>query len=456
MELFKLFGTIAVENSEANKAIDETSGKAEQSESRMSSAFKKIGAAVTTYLAVDKIKDFGQACVDASAEVAAEQSAFEQIMGDYSDAAQEKVNEIADATGMVDTRLTPYMTSMTAKFKGLGYDIGDATDYAQQGLTIAADAAAFWDKSLDDSMSALNSFVNGSYEGGEAIGLFANDTQMAAYAVKTGLVSESKEWSSLDEKIKQATRLEYAENMMKQSGATGQAAKESGQYANVMANLSEKWRQFKAQVGEPILQDIVLPAMDKLSGFITSHLQPGSEKLSALWTDKLYPAFTKAGKYISGKLISIFNNLKSIAEKNSDKINLLKEVMGELFEAVKDGSKKLLDFVEWLTGSTNGAESLRSVIKGLAAGFLVYKGAMIATNSAVSIGTKVVEAYRKAQQLLNSTSPFGWIALAVSGLVTLETTLRGLPSPTEKVTEEFSKLDDEEQELIDRISELTD
>lgn len=219
--------------------LSDTAGKAEHSESRMTSAFKKIGAAVATYLAADKIKEFGQACVDMSAEVSAEQSAFEQIMGDYSDTAQEKVNEIADATGMVNTRLTPYMTSMTAKFKGLGYDIGDATDYAKQGLNIAADAAAFWDKSLDDSMSALNSFVNGSYEGGEAIGLFANDTQMAAYAVKEGLVSEAKEWSNLDEKIKQATRLEYAEKMQKASGAVGQAAKESKQYANVQANLNE-------------------------------------------------------------------------------------------------------------------------------------------------------------------------------------------------------------------------
>lgn len=115
MELFRLFGKIAVDNSEANRAIEDTAGKAEQSESRLSGAFKKIGAAVATYLAADKIKEFGQACVDMSAEVSAEQSAFEQIMGDYSDTAQEKVNEIADATGMVNTRLTPYMTSMTAK-----------------------------------------------------------------------------------------------------------------------------------------------------------------------------------------------------------------------------------------------------------------------------------------------------------------------------------------------------
>ena len=253
---------------EAESELDDVSDKAEDSENRMSAAFKKIGSAIAAAFAVDKIVEFGKAITEAASTVAAEQSAFEQIMGDYSDIAQEKVNEIADATGMVSTRLTPYMTSMTAKFKGLGYDIDDATTLASDGLNIAADAAAFWDMSLDDSMSHLNSFINGSYEGGEAIGLFANDTQMAMYAVQTGLVESTSAWSTLDEATKQATRLEYAQNMMEASGATGQAAKEADQYANVQANLTEKWRQFKAQIGEPLLQNVVLPAMDKLSSLV--------------------------------------------------------------------------------------------------------------------------------------------------------------------------------------------
>lgn len=303
-DIFSLVGRVSVEYAQAETALDRISdaaeetadsledvgdsaegagGTTEKSGNRMSSAFKKIGSAVVAAFAVDKIVDFGKSVVDASATVAAEQSAFEQIMGNYSDNAQAKINEIADATGMVSTRLTPYMTSMTAKFKGLGYDIGDATTLAQDGLTLASDAAAFWDKSLEDSMGALNSFINGSYEGGEAIGLFANDTQLASYAVKQCIVSEAKEWANLDEAKKQATRLQYAQDMMAASGATGQAAKEADQYANVQANLTEKWRQFKSQIGEPLLQNVVIPAMGKLSA--------GVDKASA--------AYQKCSKWIS-------------------------------------------------------------------------------------------------------------------------------------------------------------
>lgn len=279
-EVFRLFGTLGLRGvDEVQNQLQGVTGQAEQSSSRMGAAFKKIGAAVAAAFAIDKIKDFGVAIVQASAEVAAEEAAFTQIMGTYTDEAAAKVAKIAEATGMVSSRLTPYMTSMTAKFKGLGYDIDEATDFATRGLNLAADASAFWDKSLDDSMGHLNSFINGSYEGGEAIGLFANDTQMAAYAVKTGVVSATKEWANLDEATKQATRLEYAENMFKQSGAVGQAAKESGEYANVQANLNEKWRQFKAQIGKPLLQNIVIPAMQWLGDFITDKLMPGFENL---------------------------------------------------------------------------------------------------------------------------------------------------------------------------------
>lgn len=452
MELFKILGKIAVDSSEADRAIDETTGKAEKSESRMTSAFKKIGAAVVACFAIDKIKDFGQACVDMTAEVAAEQSAFEQIMGNYSGEAQEKLNEIADATGMVNTRLTPYMTSMTAKFKGLGYDIGEATDYAQRGLTMASDAAAFWDMSLDESTSHLNSFVNGSYEGGEAIGLFANDTQMAAYAVEQGLISDKKEWANLEEKIKQATRLDYAENMMKQSGAVGQAAKESNQYANVQANLNEKWRQFKAQIGEPILQKIVLPAMKKLGNFITNTLSPKFEYLKQkitenkdkllLLKDKLImlkDKFIEFGKYLIDTFSPAFSSIKELfetvagavkpyienllgisdnSEKASGTSDKLKSVIGFVADAVKFAADKMSEFVEWLGGGSRGVTVLKTAVFGITAAFIAWKAAMAIT-SVVSrlknaiIGLKAAIIGIKSVMLANP------IALIVAGIAAL-------------------------------------
>ena len=235
---------------------------------------------------------------------------------------------------LVDFCITGSMTSLTAKFKGLGFGIEDATDLAAGGLTLASDAAAFWDVSLDESMGHLNSFINGSYEGGEAIGLFANDTQMASYAVEKGIISETKAWANLDEATKQATRLEYAQNMMDASGAVGQAAKESSQYANVQSNLTEKWRQFKAEVGEPILDEFVTPAMQKLSE----------------WVDIAREKFQD----IAPKISEFKDKLREWWEKAQEVAAFVQESFQPVIDALKDAWNNLKDAVSPLTELFSG------------------------------------------------------------------------------------------------------
>ena len=378
MELFKLVGEVALNGTDNVKnELDDISDKGEQSENRLVSAFKKIGTAVVTYFAVDKITNFGMEIARVSAEVGAENSAFAQIMGDYAQQAQEKMQQVADATGVMATRLTPYMTSMTAKFKGLGFGINEATTFATEGLLLASDASAFWDMSLDESMSHLNSFINGSYEGGEAIGLFANDTQMAQYAIRTGLIATKAEWANLDEAIKQATRLEYAQAMMEASGAVGQARKEAGQYANQSADLTEKWRQFKAEIGEPILQNIVVPAMQKLSEMV--------DKLSQGYKD------------LKVKL----EDAKKWFDKNKDTID---DVIG---------------VVEVLTASFIGLKAgmmIQSAVQG-------FQKAQIA----ISLLSMEVGSANLAQQALNGTMTIGETIVALlTGKMTLAQLATGL------------------------------
>lgn len=295
--------------------------------------------------------DFGKESVQAAAEVSAENSSFDQIMGDYAGTAQKKMQEVANSTGVVSTRLTGSMTSLTAKFKGLGFGVEDATDLAASGLSLASDAAAFWDVSLDESMGHLNSFINGSYEGGEAIGLFANDTQMASYAVEKGIVSETKAWASLDEATKQATRLEYAQNMMQASGAVGQAAKESTQYANVQANLTEKWRQFKAEVGDPILEEFVNPAMQKLSEWVDIARQKFQDIAPKIgeFKDKLGEWWEKA------QAVASF-----VQESFQPIMDALKGAWNDLKDAISPITEKLAGFTE----GSGAASTVMSIFAG--------------------------------------------------------------------------------------------
>ena len=294
MNVFELFGTIAIDHTGAEKGIDKTVGHAKDAENALEKTFKRIGSYVAAAFSVAAIVNFGKACTQVYADVAAEQAAFEQVMGDYASTAQAKLEAVASQTGITSTRMTGAFNSLTAKFKGLGYNVEDATTLAADGLLIAADASAFWNVSLDEAMSHLNSFVNGSYEGGEAIGLFANDTQMAAYAVEQGIVATTAEWSKLDEATKQATRLDYAKRMQENSSVTGQAAKEADAYQNVLGNLTEAWRQFQSIIGKPILERLVLPAMRKLN-----EIMPVINESVQKGIDWLLEGFDKVAAYFS-------------------------------------------------------------------------------------------------------------------------------------------------------------
>ena len=378
MNVFELFGTIAVNNEQANRAIAETgksarglSGTMEAAFSKMQSTAKKVGTAVATVFATKKIVDFGKTCATTYASIAAEQSAFAQIMGDYSEMAQAKIDAVAESTGIVSTRLTPYMTSMTAKFKGLGYGVDEATNLAQEGLIMAADASAFWDKSLDESMSHLNSFINGSYEGGEAIGLFANDTQMAAYAVQKGVIAETKAWSELDEKTKQSIRLQNAKDQMFKSGATGQAANEAEQYANVLANLKEQFRQLLGVVGQPIMEKMVLPVLRKLNAMmpdITVKVKSVVDRISnfgAMWKKSIWPIIQSKAEATFD--IKLPNWEKFKADLSAKWESVKTSVAGFLHLTPDADAPDTADFItkisEWWTGKgENTYERVKSIL----------------------------------------------------------------------------------------------
>ncbi len=106
MDIFQLFGRIAIDSSGADNAIEETVGKVEGSEGRFSSACKKIGAVVAGAFAIDKIKDFGVACIEAGAAFDSQMSTVSAISGatqEEFEALRAKAQEMGAATAFSAT-----------------------------------------------------------------------------------------------------------------------------------------------------------------------------------------------------------------------------------------------------------------------------------------------------------------------------------------------------------------
>ena len=249
MELFKLVGTIAIENDEANARIKETTDNASGAESKMSSTFKKLGGIIATAFAIDKIKDFGASCINAAADASAMTSQFSQVFGDLESTASANLTAIAENTGIVENRLKGSYTQIAAFAKTGGMETAEALSLADRAMVAVADSAAFYDRSLEETTESLQSFLKGNYENDAALGLSCTETTRNAKANEL----YGKSFNELSEAQKQLTLLQMVEDANALSGAMGQAARESDTWTNQTGNLKQAWTDFQAVIGEKFL-----------------------------------------------------------------------------------------------------------------------------------------------------------------------------------------------------------
>ena len=218
MELFRLFGVLAIKNSEANKALTDTQKKAketaagigksneqtkssnkstesswtslkskineykaqgmttsqawrqysmdmksssEESSNGIVGSFKRIGAAIVAYLAVDKIIAFGKGCLNAAADAQAMESQFSQVFGDFESKASASLSKVADNGGISENRLKGSFTKIAAFAKTTGMDTAGAMNLSERAMIAVADSAAFYDRSIEETTESLQSFLKG-------------------------------------------------------------------------------------------------------------------------------------------------------------------------------------------------------------------------------------------------------------------------------------------------------
>lgn len=199
--------------------------------------------------AVEMIVDIGKQAIDAAADVKAANAQFQQTFGELEGRATSALKSISDETGVAVTRLQGGYTALYAFTKSVGGDQETALNIAQRALTAAADSAAYYDRSLEDTTETLQSFLKGNYENDAALGIAATETTRNAKANEL----YAKSFKDLTEAQKVDTLLAMVEAGNAASGALGQSAREADSWTNVTGELSEAWKQFLAQLGGPIL-----------------------------------------------------------------------------------------------------------------------------------------------------------------------------------------------------------
>lgn len=307
-ELKENKAALAAAEKEANKfdsSLSDVAGSAEDSSNVLSGAFQKIGTAIATYFAVDRIVAFGKTCVETAAEVRASNAQFQQTFSvggkDLTKTARSILDTISKDTGIVATRLQDSGTKIYAFAKSSGANSSQALDLMQTALTAAADAAAYYDKSLEETTDTLQSFLKGNFANDAALGVSCTETTRNAAAME--LFGEK--YQDLTEIQKQQTLLKMVTDAQELSGAMGQAAREADGFENVVGNLKATWKQFLANVGDPLLERLI-PIIQNLTDNFDSYVGVAEDVAIALGTTLAGVAIVKA--------INGFNNLKIAAE----------------------------------------------------------------------------------------------------------------------------------------------
>lgn len=246
----------------------------------LKSKLKGIAAAAAAAFSVQKIIQFGKSAVEAAAEVNAANSAMTQTFGTLEQAAHDAMQRVADESGIVKTRLQGIGTGIYSFAKTAGMESTKALSMMEDALRVAADSAAYYDRSLEDVSESLKSFLKGNFANDAALGVSCTETTRNIAANKLF----SKSYRELSEAQKQLALLQMVKDANALSGAEGQAAREAEGWENVIGNLKETWRQFLATVGQPALH-VATAAVKQLTGWLaelTSVAKSASDALSAV------------------------------------------------------------------------------------------------------------------------------------------------------------------------------
>ena len=332
MDLFTLVAKIGLDSKEYEQGIKGAKQGFEKLDTWMVAKAQLIADGVKR--AFSTIADFAKDAITAAADVSAEKAQFAATFEGIEEAANGVLASVSNDTGILATRLQQVGTKAFSQFKGAGIDAAGALSMMDEYTRIAADAAAYYDISLEDADVRLRSFLRGNTEAGDAIGLFTSESQRNSKAVEL----YGTKWTNLTEAQKQNLMLNVAQEIYDQSGAPGQAAREMDGWVNVVGNLQRVWKDVLAVVGAPFYESLT-PVVKKLSEFL-------SDKTVQMRLGMLASSLGDMAGYVFDGVIDLLDELlawSSGEEKPSDTAQALFDIAssfgniaGMIFTGVED------------------------------------------------------------------------------------------------------------------------
>ncbi len=298
----------------------------------------KLLGAIGIGLSIAGIAGLAEAAADADAL----KSQFEQVFGEVQDEAADKLQAIADDTGVMVNRMKGSFAQIAAFSKTTGATTAEALDIADRSMAAVTDSAAFYDRSIEEMTNSLQSFLKGNFENDAALGISCTETTRNAAANEL----YSKSFRDLSEAEKQLTLLKMVEDGNKLSGALGQAARESDTWTNQLGNLKQSIRDLKAAAGGAFLK----PAVMVLKTLVLL-VQGLTQKIQVLTGE-------------TGMVTRAYDRFHALIKR-------LKPEISRMAETLQGGIRRGIRVVNTIVGRLGGMENALKILAVLAGAFFL-------------------------------------------------------------------------------------
>lgn len=375
MELFKLLGTIAVDNSEAKKALKDTtsaakdtaealgdtSSSADSTGGKWGNAFKKIGSGA---LAVGKTVAAGMGVAAAGIGALVTKSVqsyadYEQLVGgvetlfkDSANTIQEYAKNAYKTAGLSANEYMETVTSFSASLiQSLGGDTVKASEYAQTAITDMSDNANKMGTDMSSIQVAYQGFAKQNYSMLDNLKLGYGGTQQEMFrlmqdAAKLDSTFAENAVFSMDDKghltagfsdIVQAIHI-----IQNEMGITGTTAKEaSSTISGSISSMKSSWQNLLTAISSDDLpfEDYVASFVDSVST-VASNLMPRIQ----IALGGVVQLIEKLAPVIISKIPELFNQLlPSVISAATGLINSLVAAFPGVVSALMNVIPSLLD-----------------------------------------------------------------------------------------------------------------
>lgn len=277
MEIFKLFGSVLVETSGAESALDKTGKKAEGLGSTFSNVFKKIAAGVATYLSILPIIGFGRKCIALASDVQEMENKFNVVFQGMTEEVNAWAENFADSIGRNKNTIKGYLADNQNMFVGMGMTREAGAKLSEQMVELALDLASFNNLNEDDAVNAMAKALMGESEAAKSLGAVINDNTITMAMEQLGY--EGK-FQALTEAQKMEVR--YQAVLMQSTDAVGDCARSLDSYKGRQIQLQSTTQKLKETIGSyllPVMTKVLEKTNDAASG-LAEHLEPAMQLVS--------------------------------------------------------------------------------------------------------------------------------------------------------------------------------